>query len=65
MISTELLVTPGSTSIPVDVAVYNNDSIIDDIGFKNFTLILNTEENAARITTDTTVIVIFDDDCKL
>lgn len=58
-----MVITPGTTSVPVKVAVYD-DSIVETIGFKNFSLVLSTEENAARITTDATIIVLFDDDCK-
>ena len=64
MVSSQLVITPGTRSAPVKVAVYD-DAIVDTIGFKNFSLVLSTEENAARITTDVTIIVLFDDDCKL
>ena len=60
------MITPGNTSVPVILAVYrSNDSSFDAMGFKNFSLVLSTSENAARITTDTTVVVIFNVDCKL
>ena len=65
VISTPITITPGSTSVPVTVAVYDIDSTFDAVGFKNFSLVLSTNENAARITTDTTVVIIFDNDCKL
>jgi hypothetical protein len=64
VISTLITITPGSTSVPVTVAVYD-DPNFDAIGFKNFSLVLSTNENAARITNDTTVVVVFDNDCKL
>lgn len=64
MISTPITIAPGSTSVPVTVAVYD-DSTFDAVGFKNFSLVLSTDENAARIITDTTVVIIFDNDCKL
>ena len=58
------MIPPGSTSVPVAITVHDN-STFDAVGFKNFSLVLSTNENAARITTDTTVVVIFDNDCKL
>ena len=61
--STKLTVLPNSTLIPVDVIILNNINY-DLLNFRNFSLILSVEENAARVTTDTTVINIFDDDCE-
>ena len=58
------MIAPGSTSVPVTVDVYDIDSTFDAVGFKNFSLVLSTNENAARITTDTTVVIIFDNDRK-
>ena len=65
IITNQLVVTPDTTTVPVDVAIYNNDSDVEMLGFKNFTLVLSTEENSARITTETSVVIIYDDDCKL
>ena len=59
--STRLTVLPNITLVPVDVMILDN---VDLLNFKNFSLILSLDENAARVTTDTTVINIFDDDCE-
>ena len=60
-ISTQITVSPESTTVPVTVAIYDN---FDNLSMKNFTLVLRSEEPAARIITGTTVVYIFDDDCK-
>ena len=49
-------------TVPITVDIYNN---FDNLSMKNFTLVLRSEEAAARIITGTTVVYIFDDDCKL
>lgn len=48
--------------VPVTVAIYNN---FDNQSSKNFSLVLHSEEAAARIISGTTVVYIFDDDCEL
>ena len=61
VISTRIVVTPETATVPVIVALYNNS---DDLSFKNFSLILSSDENAARITDKAAVVYIFDDDCE-
>lgn len=60
-ISSQITVSPETTTVPINVTIYNN---FDNLSTKNFTLVLRSEEASARIITGTTVVYIFDDDCK-
>lgn len=62
VISKQLTVTPGSETVPVIVAIYNNS---DSLSFKNFSLFISTDESRASIIAAESVVYIFDDDCEL
>ena len=59
-----LSITPGSSLYQIDVAIFDN-SVVETIGYQNFSLRLSSEERSVTFTNRTTVVTIYDNDCKL
>ena len=58
-----LTISPGTSLYLVDLALYENN-VVEVNGFRSFSLVLSTTEGSVVFTNRTTVINIYDNDCK-
>ena len=64
LLQSVLTISPGTSLYPIDLAILEN-SVVEVNGFRSFSLFLTTTEGSVVFTNRTTVITIYDNDCKL